>query len=83
MSLVTPDKSRNIPVRAHKARTCWYRRPFRLIYREDRWISKEEGSFLLLLLSIHLLAPEEDKFCQKRSCIIVSLCFVDLVSTFP
>ena len=32
---------------------------------------------------IDLLAPEEDNFCRKLSCIIVSLCFVALVSTFP
>ena len=42
-------------------------------------------SSLLLSSSfvIYLLAPEEDDFCWKRSCTIVSLCFVALVSTFP
>ena len=39
--------------------------------------------FLLLLLSIYLLLPEEDNFCRSCSYIIVSLCFVALVSTFP
>ena len=31
--------------------------------------------FLLLPLSIYLLAPEEDNFCRKRLCTVVSLCF--------
>ena len=36
-----------------------------------------------LPLFLYLLAPEEDNFCRKRSCIIVSLRFVALVSPFP
>ena len=32
---------------------------------------------------VYLLAPKEDDICRKRSCTIVSLCFVALVSTFP
>ena len=39
--------------------------------------------FLLLLLSVSLLTPEEDDICRKRLCTIVSFCFVALVSTFP
>ena len=39
--------------------------------------------FLLLLLSVPLLTPEEGNFCRKRLCTIVSLCFVALVTTFP
>ena len=34
-------------------------------------------------LSLSLLTPEEDIFCRKRLCTIVSLCFFALVSTFP
>ena len=37
----------------------------------------------LLSLSVSLLTPEEDNFCRKRLCTVVSLCFVALVSTFP
>ena len=40
--------------------------------------------FLLLLLSGSLLTPEEDIIFRKRLCtIIVSLCFVALMRTFP
>ena len=35
-----------------------------------------------LYLFTDLLAPEEDDLCRKRSCTIVFLCFVALVSTF-
>ena len=31
--------------------------------------------FLLLVLSVYFLAHEEDNFCRKRSCVIVSSCF--------
>ena len=51
--------------------------------------------FLLLLLSVlffasssssfvvYHFAPEEENFCRKRLCTVVSLCFVALVRTFP
>ena len=38
--------------------------------------------FLLLLLSVSL-HPKKTIFCRKRSCTIVSLCSIALVSTFP
>ena len=41
------------------------------------------SSFLPSSFVVYLLAPEEDHFCRNRLCIIVSLCFVALVSTFP
>ena len=48
------------------------------------------SSFLSILFFIlpssfvvYLLAPKEDNICQKRLCIIVSLFFIVLVSTFP
>ena len=40
------------------------------------------ASFFFCCQSIFLI-PEECNFCRKRSCTIVSLCFVALVSTFP
>ena len=39
--------------------------------------------FASVFFCFYLLAPEEDSFCRKRSCAIVSSCFVALVSTFP
>ena len=39
--------------------------------------------FILLLLSVYLLAPDEDFSYQKHSCTIIFLHFVTLVSTFP
>ena len=35
------------------------------------------------VLSVYLLASEENNVCGKRSCVIVSLCFLVLVSIFP
>ena len=38
------------------------------------------SSFIVYLVEV---VPKENTFCQKHSCIIVSLFFVVLVSTFP
>ena len=42
-----------------------------------------KNEYLSYIIVAYRLAPEEDNFCRKPSCIIVSLFFVVLVSAFP